>query len=87
MFEPIRETEIRDYHVPLPVKEEVFEFKVAMDDLFLVNVPDTRDELTKEFARILLLEVAMGKDVVEKFTTRRILEDDTDVLVRFDDVV
>ena len=29
----------------------------------------------------------MGKDVVEKFTTRRILEDDADVLVRFDDVV
>ena len=29
----------------------------------------------------------MGKDVVEESTTQRILEDDTDVLVRFDDVV
>ena len=33
VFEPIRETEIRDYHVPLPTKE-VFEFEIAMDDLF-----------------------------------------------------
>jgi hypothetical protein len=87
VFEPIGETEVRDYHVSMPIEEEVFEFEVAVDDLFLVNVPDARDELTEEFARILLLQVAVGEDVVEEFTTRRVLEDDTDVLVRFDNVV
>jgi len=39
----------------MPTKEEVLEFEVTMDDLFLVNVPDARDELTEYFARILLL--------------------------------
>ena len=87
MFEPIGETEVRDDHVSVSIEEEVFEFEVAVNDLFLVNVPDARDELTKEFARILLLKIAVGKDVVEEFTTGRVLEDDTDVLVRFDNVV
>ena len=65
MFEPIGETKVRDDHVPLSIEEEVFEFEVAVDDLFLVNVPDARNELTKEFARVLLLQVAVGEDVVE----------------------
>jgi len=65
VFEPIGETKVRDDHVPLSIEEEVFEFEVAVDDLFLVNVPDARNELTKEFARVLLLQVAVGEDVVE----------------------
>lgn len=87
VLESIGEAEIRDYHVPVSVEEEVFEFEVPVDNLFLMNVPDARDELTEEFARILLLEVAVGEDVVEEFTTRRVLENNTDVLVRFDNVV
>lgn len=87
MLEPVGETEVSDYHVPVSIKEEVFEFEVAMDDLFLVNVPNTRDELTKKFARVLLLQVAVGEDVVEEFTTGGVLEDDANVLVRFDNVV
>ena len=87
MFEPIGETEVRDDHVSVSIEEEVFEFEVAVNDLFLVNVPDARDELTKEFARVLLLQVAVGEDVVEEFTTRRVLEDDADILVRLNDIV
>ena len=68
VFEPIGETEVRDYHVPVSVKEEVFEFEVTVDNLLLVNVPDARDELAKEFARILLLQIAVGEDMVEEFT-------------------
>jgi len=87
VFEPVGETEVRDYNIPMPIEEEVFEFEITMDNLFLVNVPDARYELAEEFACVLLLQVAVGKDMVEKFTTRRVLEDDTDVLVRFDNVV
>ena len=87
MFEPIGETKVRDDHVPVSIEEEVFEFEVAVDDLFLMNIPDTRDELTEKFARVLLLQVTVGEDVVEEFTTRRVLEDDADILVRLDDVV
>ena len=47
MFEPIGETKVRYYDVSVSVKEEVFEFQVAVDNLFLVDVPDARDELTE----------------------------------------
>ena len=87
MFEAIGETKVRDDHVPVSIEEEVFELEVTVDDLFLVNIPDARDELTKEFARVLLLQVAVGEDVVEEFTTRRVLEDDADILVGLDHVV
>ena len=39
MFESVCETEIGDDDVSMAVKEEVFEFEVAMDDFFLVDVP------------------------------------------------
>ena len=87
MFESVRETKVGDYHVPVSVEQEVFEFEVAMDDLFLVNIPDAGDELTKEFACVLLLEVTMGKDMVKEFTAGRVLENDANVFVRLDDVV
>jgi hypothetical protein len=87
VLEPVGETEVCDYHVPVSVEEEVFELEVAVNDLFLVDVPDAGDELTEEFARILLLQVAVCQDMVEEFTARRVFEDDTDVLVRFDNVV
>lgn len=87
MFESIRKTKVGNYHIPVSIEQEVFEFEVAMDDLFLVNIPDAGDELTKEFACILLLEVTMGKDMVKKFAAGRVLENDADVLVGLDDVV
>lgn len=39
MFESVCETEIGDDDVSMAVKEEVFEFEVAMDDFLLVDVP------------------------------------------------
>jgi hypothetical protein len=87
MFEPVGKTKVCYYHVPMPIKEEIFEFQVAVDNLFLVDVPDARDELTEEFARIFLLQVAVSENVVKKFTTGRVFEDDANILVRLDDVV
>ena len=58
-----------------------------MNDFLLVNIPDTGDELRKEFCGILFFEVAMGQDVVKELATRCVLENDANVLVCFDDVV
>lgn len=87
MFELIGETEARDDQILVSIKEEAFEFEAAVDDVFLVNIPDAGDELTKEFAGDVFRQIAVGKDVVEEFTTGRVLEDNTDKLVRLDDVV
>lgn len=78
-----------------------------MNDSLLVQVSNSRDELSKQLGSILLLEVAMSEDVVEQLSacanssesaqarlrregksrTGCILEDDTDVLFRLDDIV
>ena len=87
MLEPVGEPKVCDDDVPVSIKEEVFELQVPMDDLLLVNVPDAGDELTEQLAGILLLEIPMGQNMVEEFTTRRVLEDDPDILVRLDNVV
>lgn len=58
-----------------------------MNDFLLMDIPDTRDELGKEFCSIFLLEVAVGQDVVEKLATRGVLENYANVLVCFDDIV
>ena len=54
MPEPIGETKV-DYQIPVPVKKDVLGLEVTMDDFFLMNVPDAGDELTEEFACMLLL--------------------------------
>lgn len=40
-----------------------------MNDLLLVNVPNTGDELRKELGSILFFEITMGKDVVKELAS------------------
>jgi len=86
VFELVGEAQARDHYISLTIKEKAPKREVAMNGLFLVNVPDARDELTEEFTRILLLQVPPGKDVIGEFATRRILKDETDELVCFDNL-
>lgn len=87
MFKLVSETKVGDYHISVAVQEEVLELEVAMDNFLLVNVPDTGNELGKEFGSVLFAKIAMSKDVVEKLSTRCIFQDDANVLVSFDHVV
>ncbi len=58
-----------------------------MYDLLVVEVGDARDELRKEAAGVVLLEILVGEDVVEELAAGGVLEDDADVAVRLDDLV
>ena len=87
MLEAVREAEVRDDYVPVTVEEQVLKLQVPMDDFLLVYVPYAGDELREQLARVLFPQEAMGKNVVEELATRRVLEDDTDVLVRLNHVV
>jgi hypothetical protein len=71
----------------MAVEEQVLQLEVAVDDLLLMRVPYARDELSEELARVLLLEIAMGEDVVKELAARGVFEDDADILVRLDNVV
>ena len=87
MLEAVGEPKVGHDHVPVSVEEQILEFEVTMDDLFLMKVPDSRNELGKQLAGVAFLEVAVGEDVIEEFATGGIFEDDPDVLIRFDDIV
>ena len=58
-----------------------------MNNLLLVDVPDSGDELTEQLACVLFAKVAMREDVVEELVPGRVFEDYTDILVRLDNVV
>ena len=87
MLKTIGEPKVGDDHVPVSVEEQIFEFEVAMDNLFLMKVPDGGNELSKQLAGVAFFEVTVGEDVVEEFAAGGIFEDDPDVLVGFDDIV
>ena len=87
MLEAVGEPKVGHDHVPVSVEEEVLEFEVTMDDLFLVKVPNSRNELSKQLASVTFFEVAVGEDVIEKFAAGCIFEDDSDVFVGLDDIV
>jgi len=39
-----------------------------MDNLFSMDVGDTRDELSEEFCSVAFFEITMSEDMVEEFT-------------------
>ena len=87
MLEAVGEPKVGHDHVPVSVEEQVLEFEVTMDNLFLMKVPDGRNELSKQLASIAFFEVAVGEDVVEQFAAGGIFEDDPDIFIRFDNII
>lgn len=87
MLEAVGESKVGHDHVPVSVEEQILEFEVTMDNLFLMKVPDSRNELSKQLASVAFFEVAVGEDVVEEFAAGGIFENDPDVFVRFDHIV
>jgi hypothetical protein len=87
VFETVGKTKVGDDDVAIAVKQKILELEVAVNDLFLVDVPDTGDELGEKFCGILFFEVSVGKDMVEELASRGVLENDANVLVGLDYVV
>ncbi len=87
MFKPVGKAKVGDDDVPVAIEEKVLEFEITVDYFLLVDVPDTRDELRKEFCSVFFFEVAMGQDVIKELATRGVLEDDANVFVCLYDVV
>ena len=52
-----------------------------------MDVPNTGDQLSEEFASIFFLEVPVSKNVIEEFTPGSIFQNDSDVLVGLNYVV
>ena len=87
MFETVGKTEVGDDDIAITVQEQVFKLQVTMDNLLLVDIPDTGDELSKQLASVSLTEVPVSEDVVEELTTRRVFENNADILVGLNNIV
>ena len=85
--EGVCKAEIGYDDVAVAVQEQILELQVTVDDLLLVDIPDTRDELAEQFTGVFLAKVSVGQDMVEQLTAGCVFEDDTDVLVGLNDIV
>ena len=65
MLKAIGKPKVGYDNIAISVEEQVLELEISVDDLLGVDVGDARDELCKEFARVLFFEVSVGKDMVE----------------------
>jgi hypothetical protein len=87
VFKTVGETKVGDDDIAVAVQEEIFELEITVNNFLLMDVPDARDELGKEFSGVSFFEVTMCEDVVKELATRGVLEDDANVFVCFNDVV
>lgn len=65
MVKAIGEPEIGNDDISVLVEEEVFEFKISVDNVLLVQVVHTGYELGKETLGIAIFEVFVGENVVK----------------------
>ena len=87
MFKVIGGTKIGDDDVAVTVQKQIFEFEVTVNDFAFVDVPDTGYELSEKTTSVFFFEIAVGEDVIKELAARGVVEDDTDVFVRFNNVV
>jgi hypothetical protein len=65
-FEAVSKTKVGDDNIAVLVEQEVFKLQVTVNNVLLVQVVDTRDELCEQTRRILLFEVTIGENVVKQ---------------------
>ncbi len=87
MLKTVCKSKVGDDYIAMPVEQKILELEVSMNNFFLMDVPDARYELGKEFGGVSFTQIAVGKDVVEEFTSGSIFNNDTDVFVSFDNIV
>ena len=65
MLESIGESEIGNDDVSMFIKQQILELEITMDNVFLVKIVDTRDQLRKELLCILLFQVPACQNMVK----------------------
>ena len=66
----------------LTVEEQVFEFKVTIDDRVLVKVSQSENDFRSVESRTMLGETSFARKVEEQFTAVDVLHDEAQVMRR-----
>lgn len=69
MVKSVGKAKVGDDDVSMLVEQEVFELEISMDNVLLVQVVNTGNELGKELGGVSLFQVFIGQNVVEKLST------------------
>jgi len=64
-----RETKIRDFQISLIVKQNIFWFQIAIDNIVLMQTPNSLDHLSWVKACALFWELSILPKVIEKLAT------------------
>lgn len=77
----VAETKVNNLDITSLTDEDVFDFQITMNDAISVAIVKGACNLATEFASLLLLEAAMGDDVVKHLATVDIFEEHIPVVV------
>lgn len=69
MVESVGETKVGNDDIAVLVKEQVLQFEITVDYVFLVKVVDAGDQLGEELLGVSFLEVSIGENVVKELST------------------
>lgn len=85
--ECVCKAKVGDDDVLVAVQEQIFELEIAVHDALLVQISNTRNQLGEESPSCGVLEVSVVEDIIEKFTSRSIFQDDSHVSLSLDELV
>jgi hypothetical protein len=69
VVESVGEPKVGNDDIAVLVKEQVFQFEITVDYVFLVKVVDAGDQLGEELLGVSFLEVSIGENVVKELST------------------
>lgn len=75
-IEHVCEAKVSDDDVTITVEQQIFQLQIAVHDAFLVQVAYSRNQLGEQTARSIVFQVPMVQNVVEKLSTRCVLQND-----------
>lgn len=84
--EQVTQAKIDNLDVASLADEDVFDFQIAMHDTVPMTVIKSTGDLATEFAGLLLLEFAVGDDVVEHLATVDILKEHIPMVICADHI-
>lgn len=69
MIKLIGEAEIGDDDVSVLVQQQIFQLEIAMDNVFLVKVRNSRDKLGEKLLSVSFLQISAGENMIKQLST------------------
>jgi len=85
--ESVGKAKVGDNDVLVAIQEQVLKLEITVNNTLLVQVSDTRDQLSEEPPRGRIFEVSVVQDVIEELTSGCVFQDDSHVSFSLNELV